>query len=120
MCHSCESAICSRIKVLALNPSSIPFSSTTCPKAVEQVPARRRNRKKLINLFVFNSIFVYKDLSFSVFNILYTKSKVSVKYITKNIISEGNEFFLAATNQITAKTISRMNFRAIPAMLCNV
>ncbi len=50
---------------------------------------------------------------------LYTKSKVSVKYITKNIISEVNELFLAAMNQIIAKTISRMNFRAIPVMLCN-
>jgi hypothetical protein len=49
-----------------------------------------------------------------------TKYKVSVKYITKNIITDGKEFFLAATNQISAKTMSSRNFKTIESRVCIV
>jgi hypothetical protein len=40
-------------------------------------------------------------------------NKVSVKYKTKNIKTEGKEVFLTTINQIRANTISSKNFRLI-------
>ena len=43
-----------------------------------------------------------------------------VKYKTKNIIRNDKEVFLRITNQTSAKTISRRNFRPMDTRLCIV
>jgi hypothetical protein len=47
-------------------------------------------------------------------------NKVSVKYKTKNNITEGNKVFLTTINQISANTNSMRNFRLIATRVCKV
>jgi hypothetical protein len=58
-----------------------------------------------------NQYWFYKDLFFSVFTIINKENKVSVKYKTKNIKTEGKEVFLAKINQTRANMISSRNLR---------
>jgi len=58
-----------------------------------------------------NQYWFYNDLLFSVFNIIDTENKVSVKYKTKNNKTDGKDVFLATINQMSARNISRRNFR---------
>jgi len=62
----------------------------------------------------------YNDLFFRVFDMEYIEYKVSVKYITKKLKSDGNEFFLATINQIRANPISSRNLRLNATRLCKV
>jgi hypothetical protein len=62
----------------------------------------------------------YNDLFFSVFNITPIENNVSVKYITKNIITEVSEVFLAIKNQIRANTNSIRNFSITETRVCKV
>jgi len=55
----------------------------------------------------------YKDLYFSVFNIINRENKVSAKYITKNIIIDGRDVFLITINQIRTNASSRRNLMLI-------
>lgn len=48
------------------------------------------------------------------------ENKVNVKYITKNIKTDGNDFFLATTNQRRASINSSKNLRLIATRLCMV
>jgi hypothetical protein len=50
-------------------------------------------------------------LFFKVLKITHKVNKVSVKYITKNIKTEGREVFLTTINHIRANTISSRNLR---------
>jgi hypothetical protein len=59
----------------------------------------------------------YKDLFFRVFDMENIEYKVSVKYITKKLKSDCNEFFLATINQIRANPISSRNLRLIATRL---
>ena len=57
---------------------------------------------------------------FSVFNITPIENKERHKYKTKKINMNWKEFFLRATNQISAKIISSRNFRVMATRLWNV
>jgi glutathionyl-hydroquinone reductase len=59
-------------------------------------------------------------LFFRVFSIIQIENKVSVKYKTKNIKTEGNEVFLATKNQRRANIISSRNFTLIATRLYRV
>jgi len=62
----------------------------------------------------------YNTLFFRVFSIIQIENKVSVKYKTKNIKTEGNEVFLATKNQRRANIISSRNFTLIATRLYRV
>jgi hypothetical protein len=64
-----------------------------------------------------NQYWFYNDLLFSVFSIIDTENKVSVKYKTKNIKTDGKEVFLATINQTSARNISRRNLRPMATKL---
>jgi hypothetical protein len=67
-----------------------------------------------------NQFKFYKDLFFSIFNIIKTENKVSAKYKTKNIKTDCIEVFLATKNQSSAIIISSRNLRLMATRLYNV
>ena len=75
-------------------------------------------RKDQPNFLFSNQYLFYNDLFFSVFNIIATVNKVSVKYKTKNIITEVTDVFLITINQIRAKTNSRRNLTDTDTRVC--
>jgi len=64
-----------------------------------------------------NQFKFYKALFFNVFSITHIVNKVSVKYKTKNIKTDGKEVFLATINHRSANTISSRNFNPIATIL---
>jgi hypothetical protein len=62
----------------------------------------------------------YKALLFNVFSIIPRVNKVSVKYKTKNIKTEGKEVFLATINQMRVNTSSSRNLRLIATSMYKV
>jgi hypothetical protein len=64
-----------------------------------------------------NQYWFYNDLLFNVLNIIDTENKVSVKYKTKNIKTEGKEVFLVTINQTSARNISSRNFNPMATKL---
>lgn len=48
------------------------------------------------------------------------ENKVNVKYITKNIKTDGNDFFLATMNQRRANTNSSKNLRLMATRVCSI
>jgi hypothetical protein len=67
-----------------------------------------------------NQCWFYKDLFFSVSIIINKENKVSVKYKTKNIKTDGKEVFLAKINQTNAKINSKRNLRPTETKLNKV
>ncbi len=57
---------------------------------------------------------------FRIFTITQIENKVSAKYKTKNIKTDGKDVFLATINHRSAKTISRRNFTLSATKLYNV
>jgi hypothetical protein len=71
--------------------------------------------------FSFSNQFKFrKALFFSVISITPRENKVSVKYKTKNIKTDGSVVFLITINHIRANMISIRNFRLIATIICNV
>jgi len=77
-------------------------------------------KKNPDRFFVFKSVLFYKDLFFSVFNIIHTENNVSVKYKTKNIKTDGKVVFLTTINQMIKNTNSSRNLSPTASRLCRV
>lgn len=106
------------MNVLASNGSAVPWPS--CPNAVKAVPVNRKKNNKIKASLVFKSVFIYKDLFFRVFIMLYIENKLKAKYKTKNVITDSDDVFFAIMNQMIVNSNSSRNLTLKEVKVCIV